>query len=46
MPGKLELEFSTASGSQTQRQQDDPFVMLVLGDFGGHADHHTDDPPG
>ena len=44
MPGKLEFEFSTASGSQTQRKQDEPFVMLVMGDFGGHSESHADDP--
>lgn len=44
MPGKLEFEFSTATGSQTQRKQDDPFVMLVMGDFGGHSERHPNDP--
>jgi len=44
MPIKLEFEFSAATGSQAQRQQDDPFVMLALGDFSGHADRHPNDP--
>lgn len=44
MPGKLEFEFSTATGSQTQRKQDIPFVMLVMGDFGGHSEQHPNDP--
>ena len=44
MSGKLDFEFSTASGSQSQRQKEDPFVMLVLGNFGGQADAHADDP--
>ena len=38
----MEFGFSTASGKQSQARQDTPFVMQVLGDFGGNQRHAKD----
>jgi type VI secretion system protein ImpC len=41
-PGRMEFEFSTASGRQSQRNQASTFVMQVLGDFAGNITHAVD----
>lgn len=45
MPGRLEFEFGMAGGNKPQRLETSPFVMLVLGEFGGNAnDESANDP--
>ena len=45
MPGRIGFEFGWAGGDQSQRVENSPFVMMVLGDFGGHANlQHDQDP--
>lgn len=45
MPGVLGFEFSTASGNRSERVETSPFVMMVLGDFGGNANSKADADP-
>ena len=45
MPGGMDFEFSMAGGKTSQRVETSPFVMMVLGDFGGNAGKITDDDP-
>jgi len=45
MPGGMGFEFGWAGGDQSQRIETSPFVMMVLGDFGGHTNlAHDRDP--
>ena len=45
MPGRMGFEFSMAGGDKSQRVETSPFVMMVLGDFGGNAGKKNDDDP-
>jgi type VI secretion system protein ImpC len=45
MPGGMGFEFGWAGGDQSQRVETSPFVMMVLGDFGGNTNlAHDRDP--
>ena len=37
MAGGMGFEYGFAGGDQSQRVETSPFVMMVLGDFGGHG---------
>ncbi len=39
------FEFSMPGGKQSQRVETSPFVMMVLGDFGGNAGNPADNDP-
>jgi len=45
MPGKLEFEFGMANGTKPQRLETSPFVMMVLGEFGGNAGQKSNNDP-
>ena len=45
MPGKIGFEFSMAGGDKSQRVETSPFVMMVLGDFGGNAGNKNNNDP-
>jgi len=45
MPGGMEFEFGWARGDRSQRVETSPFVMMVLGDFGGHTNMAHDRDP-
>jgi len=45
MPGVMGFEFSLAGGKKSQRVESSPFVMMVLGDFAGNANHATAQDP-
>lgn len=45
MAGGTGFEFSMAGGDKSQRIETSPFVMMVLGDFGGHANQKADLDP-
>lgn len=45
MPGGMGFEFSMPGGKQSQRVETSPFVMMVLGDFGGNAGNPADNDP-
>lgn len=45
MPGGMGFEFGWGGGDQSQRVETSPFVMMVLGDFGGNTNlAHDRDP--
>jgi len=45
MPGEMGFEFGWAGGDRSQRVETSPFVMMVLGDFGGNTNLvHDRDP--
>ncbi len=45
MPGRLEFDFAMAGGNKPRRVETSPFVMMVLGEFGGNArDKAGNDP--
>lgn len=45
MTGKMGFGFDFAGGDKSQRIETSPFVMMVLGDFGGHANKNADSDP-
>ena len=45
MPGRLEFDFGMAGGSKPQRVETSPFVMMVLGEFGGNAGNGANNDP-
>lgn len=45
MPGRMEFEYGWTGGDQSQRVETSPFVMMVLGDFGGNANQEHDQDP-
>ncbi len=42
MAGGIGFEFSYSAGDKSKRVETSPFVMMVLGDFGGHTDKDAD----
>ncbi|MGA9573502.1 MAG: type VI secretion system contractile sheath large subunit [Lysobacterales bacterium] len=45
MPGEIGFEFSMPGGDKSQRVETSPFVMMVLGDFGGGSNRKNDQDP-
>jgi len=45
MPGRLEFDFGMAGGSKPQRVETSPFIMMVLGEFGGNAGNRANNDP-
>ncbi len=45
MPGGMGFDFSYTGGDRSQRVETSPFVMMVLGDFGGMTNHKHDQDP-
>lgn len=45
MSGGMGFEYGFAGGDKSQRVETSPFVMMVLGDFGGHANKSADADP-
>lgn len=45
MAGGMGFNFDFAGGDKSQRVETSPFVMMVLGDFGGHANNKADSDP-
>ena len=45
MQGRTGFEFSYSGGDKSQRVETSPFVMMVLGDFGGQTSRDADTDP-
>lgn len=45
MAGGIGFEFGFAGGDKSQRVETSPFVMMVLGNFGGHTNKSADTDP-
>jgi type VI secretion system protein ImpC len=45
MPGGMGFEFAWSGGDKSQRVETSPFVMMVLGDFGGRTNLQYDRDP-
>ncbi len=45
MPGRLEFDFEMAGGNKSQRVETSPFVMMILGEFGGNIESKANSDP-